>query len=129
MLWNFLDIVAGIVLEDSMSVGLQNSISVNIALELSVLSNATLTVNTIQEDAAGEKQVVYDDSSNHLFARKLWLSTIHTIKHCEENYQSYIFSDKSLELNRKMLYFTQDSVMNVTNNLIELLRMNNNYAM
>ena len=81
MLWNFLDIVAGIVLEDSMSVGLQNSISVNIALELSVLSNATLTVNTIQEDAAGKKQVVYDNSSNYLFARKLWLSTIHSMRY------------------------------------------------
>ena len=127
MLWNFLDIVAGIVLEDSMSVGLQNSISVNIALELSVLSNATLTVNTIQEDAAGEKQVVYDDSSNHLFARKLWLSTIHTIKHCEENYQSYTAADSAL-FNRKMLYYTKDSNINLLNNLIELQRIQNQYA-
>ena len=126
MLWNFLDIVAGIVLEDSMSVGLQNSISVNIALELSVLSNATLTVNTIQEDAAGKKQVVYDNSSNYLFARKLWLSTIHTIKHCEENYQSYTAADSAL-FNRKMLYYTKDSNINLLNNLIELQRIQNQY--
>ena len=127
MLWNLLDIAAGIVLEDSMSVGLQNSISVNIALELSVLSNATLTVNTIQEDAAGKKQVVYDNSSNHLFARKLWLSTIHTIKHCEENYQSYTAADSAL-FNRKMLYYTKDSNINLQNNLIELQRIQNQYA-
>ena len=127
MLWNLLDIAAGIVLEDSMSVGLQNSISVNIALELSVLSNATLTVNTIQEDAAGKKQVVYADSSNYLFARKLWLSTIHTIKHCEENYQSYTAADSAL-FNRKMLYYTKDSNINLQNNLIELQRIQNQYA-
>ena len=123
------DITAGIVLGDSMSVGLQNSISVNIALELSTLSNSTVTKNTIQKDCAGDTQVVYDNASNYMLARKLWLSTIHTIKHCEENYQSYIFSDKSLELNRKMLYFSQDSVMNVTNNLIELIRIQNQYVM
>ncbi|MDE6568107.1 MAG: thrombospondin type 3 repeat-containing protein, partial [Lachnospiraceae bacterium] len=125
---SLLDIAAGIVLEDSMSVGLQNSISVNIALELSVLSNGTVTRNTIQKDCTGNTQVVYDDASNYLFARKLWLSTIHTIKHCEENYQSYISSASSL-LNRKMLYYTKDSSMNVTYNLIELLRMHNQYAM
>lgn len=127
MLWILLDTAAGIVLEDSMSVGLQNSISVNIALELSVLSNATLTVNIIQEDAAGKKQVVYDNSSNYLFARKLWLSTIHTIKHCEENYQSYTAADSAL-FNRKMLYYTKDSNINLLNNLIELQRIQNQYA-
>ena len=111
-----------------MSVGMQNSISVNIALELSILSNDTVTGGTIQKDCAGNTQVVYDDGSNYILARKLWLSTIHTIKHCEENYQSYIFSDTSLELNRKMLYFTKDSIMNVAYNLIELLRMHNQYA-
>ena len=121
------DIVAGIVLEDSMGVGLQNSISVNMALGLSIVSNNTVAGNTIQKDCAGNTQVVYDDASNYLFTRKLWLSTIHTIKRCEQNYQSYI-SSASSSLNRKMLYYTKDSSMNVTNNLIELLRMHNQYA-
>ena len=127
MFWGLLDIAAGIILGNSMSVGLQNSISVSIALELSVVSNATLTVNTIQEDAAGKKQVVYDNSSNYLFARKLWLSTIHTLKHCEENYQSYTAADSAL-FNRKMLYYTKNSNINLLNNLMELQRMQNQYA-
>lgn len=124
-----LDITAGIILGDSMSVGLQNSLSVNIALELSVLSNSKVTTNTIQKDCTGNIQVVYDNTSNYIMARKLWLSTIHTIKHCEENYKSYILSDTSSELNRKILYFTQNSTMNVNNNIIELLRMQYQYAM
>ena len=123
------DIGKGIVLGDSMSVGLQNSLSVNIALELSVLSNSKFTTNTIQKDCTGNIQVVYDNTSNYIMARKLWLSTIHTIKHCEENYKSYILSDTSSELNGKILYFTQNSTMNVNNNIIELLRMQYQYAM
>ena len=93
------------------------------------MSNNTVTKNTIQKDCAGNTQVVYDDANNYMLTRKLWLSTIHTTKHCEENYRSYILSEKSLELNRKMLYYTKDSAMNANNNIIELLRMQYQYAM
>ena len=127
MSYELVNVAAGFVLGNSISIGRQNSISLSIALELSILSNATLTVNTIQEDAAGKKQVVYDNSSNYLFARKLWLSTIHTLKHCEENYQSYTAADSAL-FNRKMLYYTKNSNINLLNNLMELQRMQNQYA-
>lgn len=122
------DITTGIVLGDSMSVGLQNSVSVSIALELSVLSNNTVTANVVHKDYSGNSQAVYDNTSNYMFTRKLWLSTIYSIKCCEGNYKSYIFSDTSL-FNRNMLYFTKDSIMNVTNNLIELKRIQNQTVM
>ena len=70
MSYELVNVAAGFVLGNSMSIGRQNSISVSIALELSPLSNGSLIVKIIQEDCVGNKQVVYDDSSNYLFSQR-----------------------------------------------------------